>query len=50
MNEGGRAGRQEGGHKCRKTDIERYRRSDVQVYIQSLRTTRDEDVCTQIAS
>jgi hypothetical protein len=48
--EGGRAGMQEGGHKCRKTDIKRYRRSGVQVYMQSLRPTREKDVCTQMAS
>jgi hypothetical protein len=49
MNEGGGAGRQGEGYKCRKTNIERYGRSDVQVYMQSLRRTGDEDVCIQIA-
>ncbi len=49
MNEGGGAGRKGEGYKCRKTDVERSGRSDVQVYMQSLRTTGDEDVCIEIA-
>jgi hypothetical protein len=49
MSEGGGTGRQGEGHRCRKTNVGRYGRSDVQVYMQSLRTTGDVDVCIQIA-
>jgi hypothetical protein len=49
-NEGGRAGGREGGYRCRKTGIKRYRGPDVYVYVQSLRMSRGEDGCTQIVS